>query len=177
MFRSNYNKFKNNVIKNNTGNNGAGMFLKESYYNTLKDNIFISNEYYGVRLYDSYNNLIYHNNFVENGQNANDNGSNKWDAGYLAYPSPGGNYWDDYTGVDEDGDGIGDTPYYIPEGDNKDNYPFMEPDGWVPPVVPPPPSIPPVVPPPPSTDDNDPSLLEKLVELLQQVITNLQQAI
>ncbi|MCK4944310.1 MAG: hypothetical protein KAS65_12080, partial [Candidatus Aminicenantes bacterium] len=33
-------------------------------------------------------------------------------------------------GIDNDGDGIGDTPYPIPGGDNEDRYPFMVPNGW-----------------------------------------------
>ena len=43
-----------------------------------------------------------------------------WDNGTL------GNYWDDYTGVDENGDEIGDTPYIIDEN-NQDNYPSVNP--------------------------------------------------
>jgi nitrous oxidase accessory protein NosD len=37
-----------------------------------------------------------------------------------------GNYWDVYSGLDDNDDGIGDTPYIIDEN-NKDNYPLMNP--------------------------------------------------
>ena len=35
------------------------------------------------------------------------------------------NYWSDYTGVDEDGDGIGDTPYEVIYYNIVDNHPLM----------------------------------------------------
>jgi len=35
--------------------------------------------------------------------------------------------WDDYTGIDDDGDGIGDTHYDIPGNRAQDEYPLMEP--------------------------------------------------
>jgi hypothetical protein len=41
-----------------------------------------------------------------------------WDNGAM------GNYWSDYSGVDQNNDGIGDTPYVIDEN-NKDSYPLM----------------------------------------------------
>ena len=65
-------------------------------------------------------NVIYHNNFINNTLQAEDPWTNQWDYNCQ------GNYWSDYTGADADGDGIGDKPYYIgPNG--VDHYPLMAP--------------------------------------------------
>ena len=91
---------------------------------------------YGIILgYESSNNKIFHNNFIDNTYQAYSEGApNTLDDGY---PS-GGNYWSDYAGVDlysgpyqnETGsDGIGDTPYVIDEY-NVDHYPLIKP--WTP---------------------------------------------
>lgn len=41
-------------------------------------------------------------------------------------PYLGGNYWSNYFDSDSDGDGLGDTPYNIPGGGNRDNLPLMK---------------------------------------------------
>lgn len=119
---SHYNYFDGNDIRNST--NGDGFSMDNSNYNTLVNNTIESNKYAGIGFWSSSNNLAYHNNLIGNLQNNgyDDTGTNSWDNGTE------GNYWGDYTGVDEDKDGIGDTPYEIPGGAGaSDNYPLMEP--------------------------------------------------
>ena len=114
---------RNKIHKNKTGIHIAYVGNR----NVIRENIFTQNGL-GVDMGEQYvrNNKIYHNNIIKNKVQANDRQKdNKWDNGY---PS-GGNYWSDYTGVDDgssgktSGDGIGDTK--VPHL-GFDNYPLMK---------------------------------------------------
>ena len=121
----------NNTLADNTAskNYDYGIYLLSfSSNNTLLNNSVSNNQYgSGICLYHSDNNTIYHNNLIDNTQNARDTGTNQWDAG------SGGNYYSDYNGTDNNGDGIGDTPYPIPDGTSVDRFPLMQPWGESPP--------------------------------------------
>jgi parallel beta-helix repeat protein len=110
-----------------------GIYLTGATNSVVAGNSIVKNGY-GMRLYSSSNNLIFHNNFIDNtNYNANDDGgSNSWDDGY---PSAG-NLWSDHGGADDfkgpdqnqsGKDGIIDTPYPIPGGSSVDRYPLMYP--------------------------------------------------
>jgi len=67
---------------------------------------------------NSHSNRFYLNNFWRNNVDVDAQVNNTWDDGVS------GNYWDSYSGFDNDSDGIWDTPYQLSYG-NIDRYPLV----------------------------------------------------
>jgi len=62
----------------------------------------------------------YFNAFVDNGIHVQTHGP-----GNIFSVDGHGNYWSDYTEIDADGNGIGDTPYTGIGNGNRDDYPLI----------------------------------------------------
>jgi parallel beta-helix repeat protein len=120
------------LFNNTISRNNAGIKLhSNSEDNTLNGN-FIFNNTYGTYIDTAIHNLIFHNNFINNTHSYwTDTSKNYWDNNYPF----GGNYWSDYSGLDQNrgpdqnitgSDGLGDSPY--PYKDNPlDNFPYINP--------------------------------------------------
>jgi parallel beta-helix repeat protein len=126
----------NNTIADNFISDSIVGILLSGDYNSLTNNYISNNEegiFFGVNTpgNEPLNIVLNLNSFVENkvqfsgcfceGSNT-DEDVHTWDDGER------GNYWSDYQGIDNNNDGIGDTPYII-DVLNQDRYPLMEPTG------------------------------------------------
>ncbi len=142
----------NNVISHNTiyssAYDGISLFSaynmsikKDSNHNLISSNVISNNGRYGIYIiYFSSNNSIYDNSFIDNHFTQNgyhdsyiqvyDYWNNQWNisktsgTNIVNGPYLGGNYYSDYTGIDTDHDGLGDTNYTISTGNN-DTHPLV----------------------------------------------------
>jgi len=106
------------MIENIFAKSRTGLEIYWSSEITCKSNVFMNNDI-GLIINNSSSRVhCYLNDFVGNGINAIDEGSNPFDNGSI------GNYWDDYNGSDINNDGVGDSPYYL-DNNSVDRYPLV----------------------------------------------------
>ncbi len=149
LFYASLNHVANNTFENNR-DYGCYAYTSANR-NEFVDNVFVNNKYalrikaednQVIRNYFKDNkrgiwfccgakdNIAYHNTVL----NSTDKNGDANFMGNLWYdPLLGGNYWGDYAGVDDDGDGFGDTPYIVDEQHDRlprnitDELPLMKP--------------------------------------------------
>jgi parallel beta-helix repeat protein len=106
-------------------NRNYGLFMNSpspsSDDNNITYNMFQGNKNWDMRIIGyCFRNNINHNTFRDVVKDVFDTCSDYWDDGHE------GNYYSQYHGKDQNGDGIGDTPYHI-GAYNFDRYPLMFP--------------------------------------------------
>jgi len=102
--------YNNKISDNHINDNYIGLMIHLfSSFNIISGNVIRENFDSGLYLSGgSSNNLIYQNFFRQNRLHVEDYGiNNTWNSTII------GNYWDNYTGIDANGDGIGDTHHNI----------------------------------------------------------------
>jgi nitrous oxidase accessory protein len=98
---------QDSIIENNVvAGNGRGFFIYDAEYNVLRNNVVINNRV-GVHLTaGSSNNTVDANDFIGNEEAVKFVASRD-----VQWGRTRGNYWSNYSGWDQDGDGAGDVAY------------------------------------------------------------------
>lgn len=135
-----WNSDSNEIYGNHIAYCDHGIILTFSLNNKISRNVASKNRV-GINLCEpTGGNLVFDNYLFNNEVNALDGGKvivgrgNSWNVDKVPGSNiikgrfQGGNYYSDYTGVDVDGDGLGDTPYGIAEGKNVDSHPLAKPN-------------------------------------------------
>ncbi|MFQ5978853.1 MAG: right-handed parallel beta-helix repeat-containing protein [Candidatus Heimdallarchaeota archaeon] len=123
------------IINCTISQNYVGLYLESSSSSTVSHNTIMNSTEHGIYLNDQTGScVLWFNVLMANtGGNAYDaNGTNQWDNGTH------GNWWNDYTGVDADANGIGEQSYAIPGGSGaEDRLPLIQPPGveFTPPTI------------------------------------------
>ncbi len=115
---------QDSTIENNVAaGNARGFFIYDVEYSALRGNLIVGNRI-GVHLWaGSYRNDVDGNDFILNGEQVRYVASRDVEWGKRT-----GNYWSNYLGWDQDGNGRGDTPYEASDvGDRLvSRYPFVK---------------------------------------------------
>jgi parallel beta-helix repeat protein len=108
------------ITQNIIEDNQYGISLQNSNNTTITRNRIVNNDV-GIQItLNSNNTTIFHNDFNNTQQTDLElTSNNRWDNGFEE-----GNYWSDYSGEDQNADGIGDT--MLP-WQNVDNHPLIRP--------------------------------------------------
>ncbi|HRU81116.1 MAG TPA: right-handed parallel beta-helix repeat-containing protein, partial [Candidatus Methanomethylicus sp.] len=106
-----------NTITNNTVTNALfDIIIANSNNNVISGNTVTNASSNGIRIYSSSDNEVTWNALLNNSINAYDaTDSSSWDF----------NLYSDYTGPDNNNDGIGDIPYNITGGSRQDPHPIV----------------------------------------------------
>lgn len=119
------------------GNTLVNLTDKAVWFKFTKENLMVGNNItncaVGLAIMLTDNNTVYQNNFFGNAKQAAGGLEPIWSGGSGTRYSvcqwcngSVGNYWSDYSGVDGDKNGVGDTPYVVNEA-NSDDFPLMNP--------------------------------------------------
>jgi nitrous oxidase accessory protein len=97
------------IRRNRLIGNKEGMFFYSSTNNEITDNLVQGNAV-GAKIWaGSLRNAVFRNRFIANKQQLFYVGSTEIEWGHEGQ----GNYWSDYLGWDQDGDGVGERPYRV----------------------------------------------------------------